>query len=111
MLKSPLKWIGGKSKLFGSISQHYPSEINNYHELFVGGGSALIGLLDMVKRSKIKINGKIYAYDSNEVLIAYYKFLQKDYQTLYTKVLKLKNNLMFIKTKEEKELEKKKKRS
>ena len=51
MLKSPLKWVGGKSKLFGSISQYYPSEINNYHELFVGGGSALLGLLNMVQNS------------------------------------------------------------
>ena len=91
MLKSPLKWVGGKSKLFGLISQHYPSVINNYHELFVGGGSALIGLLEMVKQSKIKINGKIYAYDSNEVLIAYYKFLQSDYSSIYDTVMKIKN--------------------
>ncbi len=110
MLKSPIKWVGGKSKLFDSISQHYPSEINNYHELFVGGGSALIGLLDMVEKSKIKINGKIYAYDYNEVLIAYYKFLQSDYQALYMKVSQLKNNLMYQKRKEEKEVEKKKKK-
>ena len=91
MLKSPLKWVGGKSKLFGSISQHYPSEINNYHELFVGGGSSLIGLLDMIKQSKIKINGKIYAYDSNEVLISFYKFLQTDYSSIYDTVMKIKN--------------------
>jgi len=91
MLKSPLKWVGGKSKLFGLISQHYPSEINNYHELFVGGGSALIGLLDMVKKTKMKINGKIYAYDSNEVLITYYKFLQTDYSSIYDTVMKIKN--------------------
>ena len=108
MLKSPLKWIGGKSKLFDSISQHYPCEINNYHELFVGGGSALIGLLDMVKRSKTKINGKIYAYDSNEVLIAYYKYLQRDYNALFMRVWRLKNNLMYQKRKEEKVLENKK---
>jgi len=108
MLKSPLKWVGGESKLFGLISQHYPSVINNYHELFVGGGSALIGLLEMAKQSKIKINGKIYAYDSNEVLIAYYKFLQTDYHALYMKVWRLKNNLMYQKRKEEKVLEKKK---
>ena len=108
MLKSPLKWIGGKSKLFDSISQHYPCEINNYHELFVGGGSALIGLLDMVKRSKTKINGKIYAYDSNKVLIEYYKYLQRDYNALFMRVWRLKNNLMYQKRKEERVLENKK---
>lgn len=91
MLKSPIKWVGGKSKLFGSISAYYPVEINNYHELFVGGGSALLGLLDMVKNKKIKVNGKIYAYDSNEILIAYYKFLQSDYSLLYDTVMKIKN--------------------
>ena len=108
MLKSPIKWVGGKSKLFNKISHYYPEEINNYHELFVGGGSALIGLLDMVKRSKTKINGKIYAYDSNEVLIAYYKYLQRDYNALFMRVWRLKNNLMYQKRKEEKVLENKK---
>jgi len=91
MIKSPIKWVGGKSKLFGSISAYYPAEINNYHELFVGGCSALLGLLDMVKNNKVKVNGKIYAYDSNEILIAYYKFIQSDYSLLYETVMKIKN--------------------
>tara|TARA_B100000519_G_C14260734_1_gene447730 strand:+ start:11469 stop:12296 length:828 start_codon:yes stop_codon:yes gene_type:complete len=90
MLKSPIKWVGGKSKLFNKISHYYPEEINNYHELFVGGGSALFGLLNMVQNSKIKVNGKIYAYDSNEILIAYYKYLQTDYELLYNTVMKIK---------------------
>ena len=91
MLKSPIKWVGGKSKLFGNISQYYPKEIDNYHELFVGGGSSLIGLLNMMKTGKINITGKIYAYDSNDVLIAYYKFLQTDYTSVYETVMKIKN--------------------
>ena len=89
MLKSPLKWVGGKSKLFNSISNHYPKEINNYHELFIGGGSSLFGLLYL--KSILTIKGKIYAYDSNEVLIAYYKFLQTDYSSIYDTVMKIKN--------------------
>jgi len=91
MLKSPIKWVGGKSKLFSSISSYYPDEINNYHELFVGGGSALLGLLYMINNDKIKVNGKIYAYDSNEILVAYYKQLQSNYSLLFDTVMQIKN--------------------
>ena len=43
-MKPLLKWIGGKQKLLDSISPHFPKKINNYHELFVGGGSVLLKL-------------------------------------------------------------------
>ena len=47
--------------------------INNYHEIFLGGGSVLFTLLSYVKNNIIKINGNIYAYDLNEPLIYIYK--------------------------------------
>ena len=47
--------------------------MNNYHELFLGGGSVLLAILSLQKQNKIKIKNKIYAYDINKVLINVYK--------------------------------------
>jgi len=81
--KTLIKWVGGKQRILDKIINHFPSEINNYHELFLGGGSVLLGLLDCVKDNKIKINGKIYAYDLNSTLIHFYKNIQHNYLDVY----------------------------
>jgi len=64
-----LKWVGGKYKLLDKTLQYLPSEINNYHEVFLGGGSVLLAILSLQKANKIQINGNIYAYDLNGSLI------------------------------------------
>ena len=43
--KSFLKWVGGKHKLLNNILPRFPKNINNYHEIFLGGGSVLLGVL------------------------------------------------------------------
>jgi DNA adenine methylase len=57
--------------------------MNNYHEIFLGGGSVLLALLCYVKSSNIKVYGNIYAYDLNEPLIYMYKNIQKSHIELY----------------------------
>ena len=64
-----LKWVGGKSKLLKYILSKLPNEINNYHEIFLGGGSVLLAMLSLQKQNTIIIKGSIYAYDLNESLI------------------------------------------
>ena len=78
-----LKWVGGKTQIINDIISKIPKEINNYHELFLGGGSVLLAVLSLQKQNKIVINNKIYAYDINNVLINVYKNIQSNKEELY----------------------------
>jgi DNA adenine methylase len=84
--KPILKWVGGKTQLLDKLLPEFPREINNYHEIFLGGGSVLLATLYYRNQSKIKINGSIYAYDLNEPLIYVYKNIQTNHIELYEKL-------------------------
>ena len=85
MQKPFLKWVGGKTQIIDKILSKFPKEMENYHELFLGGGSVLLALLS----SNIKIKGKIFAYDINEQLIYLYKNIQRNPSTLYKKIIEI----------------------
>ena len=87
--KPILKWVGGKTQIVDKIISEFPKEINNYREIFLGGGSVLFALLSEIKNDKIKINGNIYAYDLNEPLIYLYKNIQINHDVLYNEIQKL----------------------
>ena len=78
-----LKWVGGKSKLLKHITPFIPGEAINYHEPFVGGGSVLFHILDLVSKNKLKLSGKIYAYDLNDKLINVYTQVKNAPEELY----------------------------
>ena len=78
-----LKWAGGKTQIIETVLSKFPSEIKNYHEPFLGGGSVLLALLTMISNNKINIHGKIYACDSNESLINLYIHIQSKKDELY----------------------------
>ena len=40
-----LKWVGGKTQIINNIISKIPNKMNNYHELFLGGGSVLFSVL------------------------------------------------------------------
>jgi DNA adenine methylase len=86
MVKPILKWVGGKTQIIDKVMSYFPTEINNYHEPFLGGGSVLLALLDKMKNKEIVVNDKVYAYDYNEALIYFYKNIQTDYQTFYNTI-------------------------
>jgi DNA adenine methylase len=87
--KPILKWVGGKTQIIEMIINEFPKEINNYHEIFLGGASVLFALLSCVKNGIVKITGKVYAYDINEPLIYVYKNIQDNHQELYNEIQKL----------------------
>lgn len=78
-----LKWVGGKTQIITQVMEKFPKEINNYHELFLGGGSVLLALLSLQKKGNIKITGKIYAYDVNPILIQVYKHIQSNKDDIF----------------------------
>jgi len=78
-----LKWVGGKSQIINDIIAKIPEEMNNYHELFLGGGSVLLAVLSLQKQNKIIIKNKIYAYDINRELINLYKHIQSNKDELF----------------------------
>lgn len=73
-----LKWVGGKTQIIETIIKKIPKEINNYHELFLGGGSVLLAVLSLRKAGLINIKNKIYASDINSDLINVYKHIQNN---------------------------------
>jgi DNA adenine methylase len=81
--KPMIKWVGGKTQIIDKVINDFPTNINNYHEIFLGGGSVLLALLIYIKNGIIKINGNIYAYDLNEPLIYVYKNIQSNHEELY----------------------------
>jgi DNA adenine methylase len=81
--KPILKWVGGKTQIKDKIITGFPTEMNNYREAFLGGGSVLLTLLSYVKSGIIKIQRNIYAYDLNEPLIYIYKNIQTHHNELY----------------------------
>lgn len=78
-----LKWVGGKTQILDNVLSKIPKEFNNYHELFLGGGSVLLAVLSLQKQGKIVIKNKIYAYDINETLIHLYKHIQNNKDVLF----------------------------
>lgn len=78
-----LKWVGGKTQILDNVLSKIPKKFNNYHELFLGGGSVLLAVLSLQKQGKIVIKNKIYAYDINETLIHVYKHVQNNKDALF----------------------------
>lgn len=92
-----IKWVGGKTQIIDDVIASFPSEINNYHELFLGGGSVLLAILSLKKQGVIKINNKIYAYDLNHLLINLYKHIQTEKDAIFNYITQYKTEYDSIK--------------
>jgi DNA adenine methylase len=85
-MKPILKWVGGKTQIIDKLLPHFKKDFNNYHEIFLGGGSVLFAFLINLKKELITINGTINAYDLNEPLIYVYKNIQSSPTELYIEI-------------------------
>lgn len=93
LIKSPLRYPGGKSKAVSKIIQNLPLEFNEdweYREPFVGGGSLFIYLAQTYPNLKIWIN------DLNPEVYAFWFAVKNNLQELldliYTLKYSYKNN-------------------
>ena len=91
--KPILKWVGGKTQILEALFAKFPAEMNNYREIFLGGGSVLFALLSRIKFGKIRVNGAVFAYDANEPLIWVYKNIQSSPNELYDNIQALIQDL------------------
>ena len=78
-MKPLLKWVGGKTQIIDDVLATFPSDIETYHEPFVGGGSVLLAVLSS---PNIRVK-RVRASDNNPHLVALYKQVQQDPETLH----------------------------
>ncbi|MBD2387933.1 DNA adenine methylase [Cylindrospermum sp. FACHB-282] len=86
MIKSPLRYPGGKSKAIKQIVEYLPESFAEFREPFVGGGSVFIYLKQKFPNLKIWIN------DLNPELYLFWKVAQSDISKLVSEVIQIKNN-------------------
>ncbi|MBW4556770.1 MAG: DNA adenine methylase [Trichormus sp. ATA11-4-KO1] len=85
MIKSPLRYPGGKSKAINQIIKYLPEGFSEFREPFVGGGSVFIYLKQKFPELKIWIN------DLNCELFLFWKFAQSDLSQLVTEIRRIKD--------------------
>jgi DNA adenine methylase len=85
MIKSPLRYPGGKSRAIQQMKFLLPKEFEEYREPFVGGGSFFIYLRQAYPKLKIWIN------DLNPELYFFWKYAQIDSEKLAKETLKIKS--------------------
>lgn len=87
-IKPLLKWAGGKTQIVDKVIEQFPKSINNYREIFVGGGSVLIKLLE---KDSINVTGYICAYDLNNTLIHFYRNIRDNHKEVFKQLSMMTN--------------------
>ena len=87
LLKTPLRYPGGKSRACIKLEQYFPDlrDFKEYREPFVGGGSVAVYL------TKKYPNLDIWVNDLYEPLVNFWKTLQDDGKNLHTELQELKS--------------------
>ncbi len=85
LIKSPLRYPGGKSKAIAQIIQYLPEHFTEYREPFVGGGSLFIYLKQKYPDLKCWMN------DLNVDLYYFWCCVQQENQNLVEAIWKLKH--------------------
>ncbi|AYQ57802.1 DNA adenine methylase [Bathymodiolus thermophilus thioautotrophic gill symbiont] len=83
-----LKWAGGKRGLIEQLFSKFPTEFNNYHEPFLGGGAVFF---ELYSRGMLK-GKKAYLSDINSELINTYNVVKNNPSKLITNLQTYKEN-------------------
>lgn len=86
LIKSPLRYPGGKSRALKFLAQFLPKDIDEFREPFFGGGSLGLYVAQNPQYSGVKI----YANDLNYELFCFWQSLQRDCAGLISGILELK---------------------
>jgi DNA adenine methylase Dam len=68
-VKSPLNYVGGKFKILDQIFKYFPTNINNFYDLFCGGLNVSIN---------VNCNGVIYSNDIQKQVIDLYEYFKNN---------------------------------
>lgn len=75
-----IKWAGGKGQLIEKLEPFYPKDFGTYFEPFLGGGAVFLDFVGFRDRFDAVLS------DTNEELIATYKIVKDDPQSLIIKL-------------------------
>ena len=87
MLKSPLRYPGGKSRAIEIIAKLIP-DFEEFREPFLGGGSVFVYLKQRFPNKKYWVN------DLYSELYKFWEMTQKDMDSLIAKVYEWKGNTL-----------------
>lgn len=87
-IKSPLRYPGGKSKVVNCLLPYIPTNVSEFREPFVGGGSVFLTIKSIFQN---QIN-KYWINDLNSDLYYFWKYVKDDLDSLVSHVTLLKEN-------------------
>lgn len=87
ILKTPLRYPGGKSRAIKTLGQYFPQDITDYREPFLGGGSVALWVTQQYPNANIWVN------DAYGNLIDFWQSLQKDPELMMTYIRHWKNQI------------------
>ena len=90
MIKSPLRYPGGKSRAVDKIAKLIP-DFDEFREPFLGGGSVFIYVKQRYPNKKFWIN------DLYSELYKFWLMTQKDIDTLISKISEWRKNILLEK--------------
>lgn len=88
MLKSPLRYPGGKTRAINKIELLIPEKVEEYREPFIGGGSFFVHLKQIRPELKFWIN------DINPELYSFWKQVKADSERLAREALKIRRKTL-----------------
>ena len=86
MIKSPLRYPGGKSRIASKLVELMPEDMSEYREPMVGGGSVFIYVRQKFPDVKVRIN------EYNRDLFCFWKIAKEKNSEFVKEIRQIKKN-------------------